>query len=141
MILGVDASVALKWFFLSRDNESDCDPALAILAGVDEGRVQLLPPPHFIAEVAAVLAREKPAEAGNDLLDLLNIESRFSDESEIYATAIDLSVRYRHHLFYTLYHAVALHTLGARLITADGTYYRKSARSRSNDTLAGLWDE
>jgi predicted nucleic acid-binding protein len=126
MILVVDASVALKWFFRSRDNEADCDLALAILACVDEGRVQLLQPPHFIAEVAAVLAREKPAEAGNDLLDLLNIESRFSYESEIYATAIDLSVRYRHHLFDTLYNAVALHILGAKLITADETYYRKA---------------
>jgi predicted nucleic acid-binding protein len=126
MILVVDASVALKWFFRSRDNETDCDLALAILASVDEGRVQLLQPPHFIAEVAAVLAREKPVEAGNDLLDLLNIESRFSDEPEIYATAIDLSVRYRHHLFDTLYHAVALHNPDAILITADETYYRKA---------------
>jgi predicted nucleic acid-binding protein len=126
MILVVDASVALKWFFRSRDNETDCDLALAILASVDEGRVQLLQPPHFIAEVAAVLAREKPVEAGNDLLDLLNIESRFSDEPEIYATAIDLSARYRHHLFDTLYHAVALHNPDAILITADETYYRKA---------------
>lgn len=126
MILVVDASVALKWFFQSRDNETDCGLALAILAGIDEGRVQLLQPAHFIAEVTAVLAREKPAEAGNDLLDLLNIESRFSDESEIYATAIDLSVRYRHHLFDTLYHAVALHSPSAILITADETYYRKA---------------
>jgi predicted nucleic acid-binding protein len=126
MILVVDASVALKWFFQSRDNEADCGLALAILAGIDEGRIQLLQPPHFIAEVAAILAREKPAEAGNDLLDLLSIESRFSDEPEIYATAIDLSVRYRHHLFDTLYHAVALHNPGAILITADETYYRKA---------------
>ncbi|MGR8981455.1 MAG: type II toxin-antitoxin system VapC family toxin [Gammaproteobacteria bacterium] len=126
MILVVDAGVALKWFFQSRDNEADCDLALAILSGVDEGRNQLLQPPHFIAEVAAVLAREKPAEAENDLLDLINIESRFSDEAEVYSTAIDLSVHYRHHLFDTLYHAVALHNPGAILITADETYYRKA---------------
>jgi predicted nucleic acid-binding protein len=126
VILIVDASVALKWFFRSRDNEADCGLALAIFAGVDEGRIQLLQPPHFIAEMAAVLAREKPEEAENDLMDLLSIESRFSDEPEIYATAIDLSVRYRHHLFDTLYHAVALHNLGATFITADESYYRKA---------------
>ena len=27
----VDASVAIKWFFQNRDNETDCDKALAIL--------------------------------------------------------------------------------------------------------------
>lgn len=126
MILVVDASVALKWFFQSRDNEPDCDLALAILSGVDEGRIQLLQPPHFIAEVTAVLAREKPEEAQDDLLDLLNIESRFSDEPEIYAAAMDLAIRCRHHLFDTLYHAVALNTPGATLVTADCRYYEKA---------------
>jgi len=41
MILVVDASVAVKWFFQSRDNETDCDLALTILEGVDDGRIQL----------------------------------------------------------------------------------------------------
>ena len=129
MIFVVDASVALKWFFQHRNNEADCDQALAILYGVDEGRIQLMQPPHFIAEVAAVLTREKPDEAENDLFDLLNIESRFANEPAIYTTAIDLSARYRHHLFDTLYHAVALNTPGATLITADAVYYRKTERS------------
>ncbi|MGR8953241.1 MAG: type II toxin-antitoxin system VapC family toxin, partial [Gammaproteobacteria bacterium] len=105
MIIVVDASVALKWFFLSREDEADCDLALAILSGIDEGRIQMLQPPHFIAEVTAVLAREKPEEAQDDLFDLLNLESRFSVEPDIYATAMDLAIRCRHHLFDTLYHA------------------------------------
>jgi predicted nucleic acid-binding protein len=126
MILVVDASVALKWFFQARDNEPDCDLALAILNGIDEDRIQLLQPPHFIAEVTAVLAREKPEEAQDDLLDLLGIESIFSDGPEIYAAALNLGIRYRHHLFDTLYHAVALQTPGATLITADEAYYRKA---------------
>ncbi|MBD9357295.1 type II toxin-antitoxin system VapC family toxin [Methylomonas albis] len=129
MILVVDASVALKWFFQDRDNEEDCDLALAILYGVDEGRIRLMQPPHFIAEVAAVLTREKPDEAEDDLFDLLNIESRVANEPEIYTTAIDLAARYRHHLFDTLYHAVALNTPGATLITADTAYYRKAEGS------------
>ncbi len=83
-------------------------------------------PPHFIAEVAAVLAREKPEEAESDLLDLLSVESRFFTEPKVYTTAIDLAARYRHHLFDTLYHAVALNTPGATLITADEAYYRKA---------------
>lgn len=127
MILVIDASVALKWFFRSADDEPDGDLALAILKGISEDRIQLLQPPHFFAEVATVLAREKkPEAAGDDLLDLLSIESRFADDLEIYATAIELAARYRHHLLDTLYHAVALHTRGASLITADKVYYRKA---------------
>ena len=57
MILVVDASVALKWFLQSRDNEADCDLALSILYGVADGQIQLIQPPHFIAEVAAELAK------------------------------------------------------------------------------------
>lgn len=129
MIGVVDASVALKWFFQDRDNEADCDLALSILYAVDEGRINLMQPPHFISEVAAVLAREKPDEAEDDLFDLLNIESRFVNEPEIYTTAIDLAKRYRHHLFDTLYHAVALNTPGATLITADTAYYQKAKES------------
>ena len=127
MIVVVDASVALKWFFQSREDEADCDLALAILTGIDEGRIHMLQPPHFIAEVTAVLAREKPAEAQDDLFDLLAIESRFVEEPEIYATAMVLAIHCRHHLFDTLYHAVALNTPGATLVTADRRYYEKAA--------------
>lgn len=126
MMWVVDASVAIKWFFQGRDNETDCDLALSILQSVGAGRIQLLQPPHFIAEVAAVLAREKPDEAIDDLFDLLCVECRITQEPEIYTTAIDLSIRYRHHLFDTLYHAVALHTPGTKFITADEVYYRKA---------------
>lgn len=128
MICVVDASVALKWFLQNRDNEDDCDAALAILTGIDAGRFRLLQPPHFIAEVSAVLAREKPTEAEADLVDLLQIECDFALQPEIYTTAIELSVLCRHHLFDTLYHAVALSTAGANLITADQAYYRKASR-------------
>lgn len=127
MIVVVDASVALKWFFQGREDEADCDLALAILAGIDEGRIHMLQPPHFVAEVTAVLAREKPEEAQDDLLDLLAIESRFAEEPEIYATAMDLAIRCQHHLFDTLYHAVALNTPDATLVTADRRYYEKAA--------------
>jgi predicted nucleic acid-binding protein len=79
-----------------------------------------------MAEVAAVLAREKPGEAQDDLLDLLNVERRTIDTADIYATALELSIRFRQHLFDTLYHAVALHTPDAILVTADRRYYDKA---------------
>ena len=126
MILVVDASVVLKWFLHVRDSEPDRDRALALLTGVDDDSVQLVQPPHFIAEVAAVLARAKPDGAEDDLLDLLSVECSTIETPETYATALELSIRYQHHLFDTLYHAVALHVPGASLVTADKRYYDKA---------------
>ena len=126
MILVVDASVALKWFLEVRDSEPDSDRALTILKGVNDGTVELVQPAHFIAEVVAVLARLNPDGAKADLLDLLDIDSSAIETPEIYATALELSIRYQHHLFDTLYHAVALHVPGASLITADRRYYDKA---------------
>ena len=132
----VDASVALKWFFRLRDNELDVEHALALLMDIDDARIQMLQPAHFIAEVAAVLAREKPREAHDDLLDLINIERRTIDTPDIHATALDLAIRYQHHMFDTLYHAVALHTPGATLITADRRYYEKAQAEGQISLLA-----
>lgn len=126
MILAVDASVAIKWFFRSRPDESHVEKALAILAGVDSWNIELVQPPHFVAEVAAVLAREKPDEAAADLEDLLAVEFRVAEDPAIYKTAAELSIRLNHHLFDTLYHATALHTLTALYITADRRYYEKA---------------
>ena len=54
----VDASVALKWFFRTHDDEADVEHALDLLRGVADDRVSLVQPVHFIAEVAAVLVRQ-----------------------------------------------------------------------------------
>lgn len=127
MILAADASVVLKWFLQVGDSEPDRDRALALLNGVDDGGIQLVQPAHFIAEVAAVLARVAPDRAEDDLLDLLNVERITVETPETYATAVALSIRYQHHVFDTLYHAVALHVPGASLVTADRRYYDKAS--------------
>ena len=44
----------------------------------------------------------------------------------IHQTALDLAIRLDHHLFDTLYHAVALHTPGALLVTADRRHFTKA---------------
>ncbi|MDD5247859.1 MAG: type II toxin-antitoxin system VapC family toxin [Rhodocyclaceae bacterium] len=126
MIVVVDASVAAKWFFRFRNDELHVQQALAILAGIDDGRIRMLQPPHFIAEMAAVLAREKPRDAQADLADLMEMMFDEDDDRALYATACELAVRLNHHLFDTLYHAVALHTLGATLVTADRKYFDKA---------------
>lgn len=126
MNLVVDASVALKWFFRDRQDEADIEPAVAILTGVDTDRYRLWQPPHFLAEVAAVLAREKPDSAQNDLDDLRLIRWEAVEEPAIYSRALSLSMTLRHHLFDTLYHATALYLPDTTLVTADQVYYGKA---------------
>ena len=126
MIVVVDASVALKWFLHGNPDEQDTDLALHLLEQTVLGLLPMVQPGHFVAEVAAVLARIKPTDALDDLFDLLDIRYRTLASSETYATALDLALRYQHHLFDTLYHAVALHTPAAVLITADARYYAKA---------------
>jgi len=126
VILVLDASVVIKWFVRDDPNEQHADQALQILSAVGTGEVKLIQPPHFMAEVSAVLARVKPAEVQTDVADLLNVEWRISESAAIYATAISLASSLNHHLFDTLYHAVALHQPDALLVTADVRYYNKA---------------
>ena len=136
MICVVDASVAIKWFFRDRTDEAHAHQALQILAAVNSEKAQLRQPIHFIAEVAAVLSREKPDDTKADLANLLNMEFQRVESSAIYATACDLAIHLNHHLFDTLYHAVALHEPHATLITADRRYYDK-AKGMGQITLLG----
>lgn len=126
MILVVDASVAIKWFLQFREGEDHCQRALEILERVDEGRAVMVQPPHFLAEMGAVLAREKPADALSDLRDLMAVEFESVMEPVVYESACKLALRLGQHLFDTLYHAVALHTPGATLVTADKRYFTKA---------------
>ncbi len=128
MIVVVDASVAVKWFLPGSPEEQHTDKALQLLEQSVLGFLPMVQPDHFAAEVAAVLARLKPAEAHKDLLDLLDIRFRTLASPDIYRTALDLALRHQHHLFDTLYHAVALHTPDAVLITADARYHAKAQR-------------
>ena len=106
----VDASVVIKWLQPERESEPNVDQALDLLLAYQRGEVGLLQPVHWIAEAAAVLARISPAVAQQDLVDLVNLEVPVADSPEIYRTALDLAIQLDHHLFDTLYHAVAFHT-------------------------------
>ncbi|MDG4594461.1 MAG: type II toxin-antitoxin system VapC family toxin [Candidatus Contendobacter sp.] len=123
----VDASVAIQWFFQTARDEDDLEPAVALLRAHQDGEVLFYQPSHFIAEVTAVLARKKPrADARIDVSDLLNLDLRRVESPAVYMTACDLAIRLNHHLFDTLYHAVALHTPAAILVTADRRYFDKA---------------
>ena len=138
MILVVDASVALKWFFRERPDEPDGGQASEILTAVGDGRVRMVQPPHFLAEVAAVLARETPMTARRSLDDLWRVSWDVAESGAVYVLAAELSMRLRHHLFDTLYHAVSLSTRSATLVTADDAYYVKASGQGAITRLADL---
>jgi len=126
VILVVDASVAVKWFLADSPDEDRADIAIGIFEQAVFGSYRLLQPSHFIAEVAAVLARIQPGTAQSSLLNLIDIERQTADRPDIYASAVQLATSLNHHLFDTLYHAVALQTPGATLVTADRRYFDKA---------------
>jgi predicted nucleic acid-binding protein len=125
--LVIDASVVVKWALPDSEAEENKEEALAVLATILRGEASVLQPPHWLAEVAAVLTRLQPdlAEESIGLLDLME-----------FPVALDLAVLQRasqmaralnHHLFDTLYHAVALE-YDATLVTADDRYARKAKK-------------
>jgi predicted nucleic acid-binding protein len=83
---------------------------------------------HWLAEVAAVAARLTPATAVRDVELLAALELPTADDPNVIARATDLAIETRHHLFDTLYHAVALEHEDAMLVTADGRYFAKAGR-------------
>ena len=123
----VDASVIVKWILPDSMREGQTGDAIALLRAIRAGRVEAIQPPHWLAEVAAVLVRLRPeiAEPALDLLDALELP--VAADVPIYRRAARLANELGHHLFDTLYHAVALER-EALLVTADAHYRRKAQR-------------
>lgn len=125
--LVIDASVTVKWLIAEREDEADSSRALALLSAVRDATVDLIQPPHWMAEIAAVLSLLTPQTARDDIADLYALELPVLDTPGMYLTACELSTSLGQHLFDTLYHAVALEIGDAALITADERYYRSAA--------------
>lgn len=124
----VDASVVVKWIFPDPRREPHADNALAMLEDIRMEHIAVVQPVHWLAEVAAVTARLKPAMS-RDAVGLLHaMELPTLNEPEIYHRACELAATLDQHVFDTLYHAVALAVPDCLLITADDRYWRKAAR-------------
>lgn len=123
----VDASVIVKWVLADSRTEPDLDLAAALLEAIREERVSPLQPPHWLAEVSAVVTRLRPeiADFAIQLLDAMDLP--VEGEAEVYRRASRISRQLNHHVFDTLYHAVALEHQ-AVLISADDTYVRKASQ-------------
>lgn len=136
MRLVVDASVAVKWVIRAPGIEADTDRAAELLSAAREGVVDIVQPPHWLAEVAAVVSRVRPEGAveAMDLLDALDLS--VAADADIYKRASRIATQIRQHLFDTLYHALALER-AATLVTADERYLR---RSRTLGSIVALTD-
>lgn len=128
MICVVDASVAVKWFAHGdwATREDHMEPATALLLAGRDGAVDFYQPPHFLAEVAAVLARLTPHTASQSIEDLAAMSLTWAAPTVAFHSAIALATQLNHHLFDTLYHALALETPGTRFVTADRRYFDKA---------------
>ena len=128
MICVVDASVAVKWF-AEGDwalREDDIEPALEVLKASTGGTLEFYQPPHFLAEVAAVVSRLMPDRAQQHIDNLAQLNITCAAPTAAYTKAIELACQLDHHLFDTLYHAAALSVPGAMLVTADKRYFDKA---------------
>lgn len=138
MILVIDASIIIKWLFQDPERESETERATEMMGAVACGALPVLQPPHWLIEVSAVMARETPDRAEHDLTLLQSMELPICGDERILKRACRLAVQLEHHLFDTLYHAVALES-NARLVTADDRYFLK-ARALTSISRLRDWD-
>ena len=125
MRLVIDASVIIKWLFADPAREEHTERATTLMAAVVQQQVSAVQPVHWLAEVGAVLAREAPEKAEEDIALLSVLGLTIQDGPAILRRACRLAIGLNHHLFDTLYHAVALETESV-LVTADAHYLAKA---------------
>ena len=122
MIVVVDASVIIKWLVQDPEREEGTDKATRLMEQVTNGEQPVLQPTHWIVEVGAVLARESPATAAEDVGMLRALELPATDDPQALRRGVELAIELKQHLFDTYYHGVALETQDCVLITADERY-------------------
>ena len=135
MRIVIDASVAIKWVIRDALLEPDAGKALAILRGVRAHTIEVFEPPHWVAEILAVIARARPQRVALTFGILSTLAFKETVRQSCYRRAADIAIQYNHHLFDTLYHAVALEE-GATLVTADEAYFHKAKHLGSVELLA-----
>ena len=140
MTVVVDASVVIKWLINDAEREDQTDRATQLMTRIIDGREPVVQPLHWLVEVGAVLARVSPATAVDDVVLLQALELPLDESPSVIGLACLLAIDLRQHLFDTLYHAVALETPGASLITADDKYFA-SAASRGGIVRLSEWQE
>jgi predicted nucleic acid-binding protein len=131
MKLVLDAGVAVKWVIRDPGTEPNLDKALALLQAIRTRQVEAVEPLHWTIEILAVILRMRPRRVDFVLGLLAALPFSAASGLSCHRRAADLATRLNHHLFDTLYHAVALEE-HATLVTADEAYFNKAK------TLGGI---
>src|SRR5262249_36182796 len=117
------ASDIVKWIFADRAEEAHALQAFHIPQLIKESRVTVVQPPHWLAEVVAVIVRLDPGRARQAASLLHALEFSIVTGVEVYHKACVLWASLKHLLFDPLSHAVILTAPGAFFVTADEQYY------------------
>ncbi len=125
MKLVIDASVAVKWLLPDRPGEKDVELADCLLEMLDRPEHELFAPPHWISEVLSVIARVESAAIEPTVELLHDTRPTVVTSRSVVLHGAKLAASLDHHLFDTLYHAVAME-VGATLVTADERYHAKA---------------
>jgi predicted nucleic acid-binding protein len=88
----IDASVVIKWLLQDPEREAGTDRATHLMEAVLKGEQPVLQPTHWILEVAAVLARESPATATDDVTMLNALELPAADEPLVIRRGVELAM-------------------------------------------------
>lgn len=136
MTVVLDASVIIKWLLQDPEREAGTDKATELMESITKGDLPVLQPTHWLVEVGAVLARESPATAGDDVMMLNALELPVTDDPQVLRRGVELGIELKQHLFDTFYHAVALENEDSVLVTADQRYLRAAqAKGRIIDLM------
>jgi predicted nucleic acid-binding protein len=138
VITVIDASVVIKWLLQDPEREAGTEKATQLMGRVANGEQPILQPTHWLVEVGAVLARESPSTAVDDVGMLTAMELPTTDELQVLRRGVELAMELKQHLFDTYYHGVALETPDCMLITADERYLR-AARAKGNIVSLMEW--
>ncbi len=137
MNLVIDASVATKWVLPDMPGEHDVRKAEAVLARLTSGSATAFQPAHWKSEVLAVVAHKARERMTGAFHLLCSVPISVSETVEAYEKAAELSSKLKHHLFDTMYHAIALLN-GATFVTADDAYFAKAYRLGSIKLLTNF---
>ena len=138
MIAVIDASVVIKWLLQNPEREVETDKATQLMERVTNGEQLALQPAHWILEVGAVLSRESPGTAIDDVGMLAALELPTTNDLPVLRRGVQLAMEMKQHLFDTYYHGVALETPDCVLITADERYLR-AARAKGRILSLTEW--
>lgn len=134
-MLVVHSSVIVKWLVQDADNGEHTEAATRLMERVALGHETVLQPAHWLYDVGRMLTRLSPQSAAQDLSQLQDLELPTAQSPSVLSRACALSIDARCDLLSTLYHAVALETPNATLVTADEGYWLAAGKAGCIITL------